>query len=420
MNRTDSPKKQPVPFAVNGQRENLLNTTPAGDNTASYDAGFPAVTMILKAAGGLPPKGQDMNQILYELSLLARWSSAGALNTFDSAFAAGIGGYPKGSVLLSNTSSDVFISTVDANTSDPNSVTTGWLSLLNFLGGAPLNSPAFSGTPTVPTASATTNSTQAASTAFVHSASGGVVGDARNVAMTLSAASATATLTADEVLVSTALGGSVFRIGSFNKSVNLATTGAGGMDTGSAPVSGFVGLYAIFNPTTATSALLAVNATSAVLPEVYGGSNMPAGYTASALLSVVPTDSNGKIIALYQQGRNVLLTTTQIASTTSFINTPTAVSLSSIVPKNCKTIDGILFLTSGNSIRPSLRLQSLASADNGMKQIVSGTNSSYNSMQAPFSNLVVATPQTLYWSVTKGESGDTLASAYAYLTSYTF
>lgn len=136
MNRTDSPKKQPVPFAVNGQRENILNTTPAGDNTASYDAGFPAVTMILKAAGGLPPKGQDMNQILYELSLLARWSSAGALNTFDSAFATGIGGYPKGSILLSNASNDIFISTVDANTNDPNSVTTGWLSLLNFLGGS--------------------------------------------------------------------------------------------------------------------------------------------------------------------------------------------------------------------------------------------------------------------------------------------
>jgi len=248
----------------------------------------------------------------------------------------------------------------------------------------------------------------------------GIVGSTRNLAMNVTAASATATITADEIIVETALGGSQYRIGSFSKTINLSTTGAGGMDTGSAPVSGFVGLYAIFNPTTATSALMAVNATSAVLPEGYGGSNMPSGYTASALLSVVPTDSNGKIIVLYQLGRNVLLPTTQIASTTSFINTPTAVSLSSIVPKNCKTIDGILFVTSGNSIRPTLRLQSLPNVDNGMKQIVSGTNSSYNSLQAPFSNLVVVNSQTLYWSITKGDSGDTLASAYAYLTSYTF
>ncbi|MGP2461457.1 hypothetical protein ACTUSO_10670 [Pantoea ananatis] len=248
----------------------------------------------------------------------------------------------------------------------------------------------------------------------------GVVGMARNLVMNVAAASSTVNITADEIIVDTALGGNQYRIGSFNKTVNLSTIGAGGMDTGAPPVSGYVGIYAILNPSSGASALLAVNATAAVLPEVYSGANMPAGYTASALLSVVPTDSNGKIIALYQQGRNVLLPTTQIASTTSFINTPTAVSLSSIVPKNCKTIDGILFVTSGNSIRPTLRLQSLPNVDNGMKQIVSGTNSSYNSLQAPFSNLVVVNSQTLYWSITKGDSGDTLASAYAYLTSYTF
>jgi hypothetical protein len=80
MNRTDAPKKQPVPFSVNGPREDLLSTTPAGSNQASYDVGFPAITMLLKSAGGLPPKGQDMNQILYELSSIGRWFSAGALN----------------------------------------------------------------------------------------------------------------------------------------------------------------------------------------------------------------------------------------------------------------------------------------------------------------------------------------------------
>jgi hypothetical protein len=73
MNRTDAPKKQPVPFSVNGPREDLLSTTPAGSNQASYDVGFPAITMLLKSAGGLPPKGQDMNQILYELSSIGRW-----------------------------------------------------------------------------------------------------------------------------------------------------------------------------------------------------------------------------------------------------------------------------------------------------------------------------------------------------------
>lgn len=129
MNRTDAPKKQPVAFGTNGQRENLPDTTPAGDNTASYDAGFPAVTMILKSAGGLPPKGQDMNQILFELSAIGRWLSAGALNAYDDTFSTAVGGYPKASVIVGDDGSSIYISTVDANTNNPNSTPTGWLSL---------------------------------------------------------------------------------------------------------------------------------------------------------------------------------------------------------------------------------------------------------------------------------------------------
>lgn len=134
MKRSDSPSKQPKPFGINGQREDILPTTPSGDNTASYESGFPPITMILKSAGGLPPKGQDMNQILYELSALCRWASAGALNTFDSTFSTGIGGYPKGSLLFSDDGLKTFINTVDDNATNPNSGGAGWQDLFNFLG----------------------------------------------------------------------------------------------------------------------------------------------------------------------------------------------------------------------------------------------------------------------------------------------
>lgn len=126
MNRTDEPTKQPKPFGINGQREDILPTTPAGDNTASYESGFPPITMILKSAGGLPPKGQDINQILYELSALGRWSSSGVMNTFDSSFATAIGGYPSGSFVLGDDLKTVYRCTADGNTANPNSVTTGW------------------------------------------------------------------------------------------------------------------------------------------------------------------------------------------------------------------------------------------------------------------------------------------------------
>ncbi|EZJ84742.1 hypothetical protein AC00_2642 [Escherichia coli 1-250-04_S3_C1] len=119
-----------------------------------------------------------------------------------------------------------------------------------------------------------------------------VVGTSRNARMNIASASATATFNADELIVETALGGAQYRLANLNLSVNIATTGAGGMDTGTVPANGFVGLYVIYNPTTSTAALLAVNASSAVVPEVYGGANMPSGYTASALVGVLPTSSS--------------------------------------------------------------------------------------------------------------------------------
>lgn len=126
MNRSESPSKQSKPFGINGPREPLLPSTPAGDNTASYDAGFPPITMTLKSAGGLPPKGQDMNQILFELSSLGRWASTGAMNTFDSSFANAIGGYPAGAFVLGSDLKTVYRCTSDGNTNDPNITTTGW------------------------------------------------------------------------------------------------------------------------------------------------------------------------------------------------------------------------------------------------------------------------------------------------------
>lgn len=130
MKQSDSPKKQAVAFGINGQREDLLNATPAGDNTASYDSGFPPVTMILKAAGGLPPKGQNMNQILYELSGIAQWANAGGGYNFDSDFAASISGYPKGAVIPNSTNDGFWLNTTDANTTNPENTTaalTGWV-----------------------------------------------------------------------------------------------------------------------------------------------------------------------------------------------------------------------------------------------------------------------------------------------------
>jgi hypothetical protein len=166
----------------------------------------------------------------------------------------------------------------------------------------------------------------------------GVVGQTRNLVMNVAAASATATLTADEIVVETALGGLRYCLPSFNHTINLATTGAGGMDTGTAPVSGFVGIYAIYNPTSGASALLATNATSAAISNIYGGT-LPTGYTASALLAVIGTTAGSLLIASYTQDRRTTVSpVTAFYSTSSPSGVAIAVSASTVVPKNAKTI----------------------------------------------------------------------------------
>lgn len=176
----------------------------------------------------------------------------------------------------------------------------------------------------------------------------GVVGQSRNARMSVTTPSTSATFTATELIVEEGAG-KQYRLRSFSKTINLATTGAGGMDTGSAPTTGYVALYAIYNPTTLASALLAVNATSTAAPEVYGGSNMPAGYTASALVSVWPI-SGGQLNPAILNGRNIEFTVVSVVNSSSAPTTPTPVSLVSAVPMNAKDVRlSVRFLASGGT-----------------------------------------------------------------------
>jgi len=89
--------------------------------------------MTLKSAGGKPPKGEDMNQILYELAQNARWNQAGAGYQFDNAFSTGISGYPLGAIVQNLTGDGTWINTLDGNTNNPEVSTatplTGWIPL---------------------------------------------------------------------------------------------------------------------------------------------------------------------------------------------------------------------------------------------------------------------------------------------------
>ncbi len=217
-----------------------------------------------------------------------------------------------------------------------------------------------------------------------------VVGSMRKGKMSVTTASASATYTADEIVVETALGGSAYQLSGFSKVINLATTGAGGMDTGTAPVSGYVALYAIYNPTTAVSALLAVNATSSVAPNIYGGANMPAGYTASALLTVLPTNASSQFKICIVRDRSVFIAPAVLFTNNSTV-TNQVVSISGVVPQNAMTISGQFFMSSTVASVLNLVIQPDTSTVGQLAQsIVVGANAG---MITSYAELPVNTPQ---------------------------
>lgn len=226
----------------------------------------------------------------------------------------------------------------------------------------------------------------------------GVVGTSRNAKMSIPSASATATFTADELIVQTSLGGLQYKLSSFNKTINLATTGAGGMDTGTVPATGYVALYAIYNPTSGASALLAVNATSVIAPEVYGGANMPSGYTASALVSAWRVASSQFVIG-FQRARHISTPLLSVYSPNAGTVAIGAVSFISAVPPNATSINAYL---SAYQSTPNVATElSLYSSVSGIGQLRANASVSGGATSASLANgiLEVIDQQFLYFNM---------------------
>ncbi|HHJ4456106.1 TPA: phage tail protein [Citrobacter braakii] len=239
----------------------------------------------------------------------------------------------------------------------------------------------------------------------------GIVGQSRNAAMRITVASSTATWTADELVVETAIGGTQYRLNNLSLSINFATTGAGGMDTGAAPASGFVAIYAIYNPTTKTTASLAVNVTSAKAPEVYGGSNMPSGYTASALIAVCGTNSSGQLLPGMLTDRTWMTPRTIVLNVTVQNSSWTSMTLAAMVPLNAKRVMGDLAgaTNSGNI--------TMGGAGDSTNAIGASWPTYYLIGQCPF-DVELSSPQTMYYLNTM--SSGSIISFQVFVKGYVF
>lgn len=194
-----------------------------------------------------------------------------------------------------------------------------------------------------------TNQVLTAIQALIGSSSA-LAGQARNLGAYLSAEGNSITFTADEVVVETALGGTTYKLASYSQTLNIGTTGAGGMDTGTAPASSFVAVYAGYNPTTQTATIFACAAATSS-GTIYGGSHAPAGVTATALLAILPTNGTpallpGKVTdRTFSYGGNYPAVFTAATSSTSY----TSASLSGIVPAAARKASFLAGLTSGTA-----------------------------------------------------------------------
>lgn len=115
-----------TPFAQNGDKSIIQESTGNEPNSATWEFGFPVVTSEPISTGGLPPKRVDFNGALNAITANIVHQSKGLGYEFDAAYAAKIGGYPLNARLVLTTG-EIVRSTVEANTNDPNTNMTGWV-----------------------------------------------------------------------------------------------------------------------------------------------------------------------------------------------------------------------------------------------------------------------------------------------------
>ena len=136
------PVKFAVPWANSAGGSYLTYPIPTASQIpitpgrASLTDGFPPLTTVPIASGGVPPFAQDMNGGLKMCSASIQWTQAGGPWIWDSTFEGNIGGYPQGATLTKATLVGYWQNTVDGNTTNPDTGGAGWVDPLQVNGAA--------------------------------------------------------------------------------------------------------------------------------------------------------------------------------------------------------------------------------------------------------------------------------------------
>jgi len=364
MQLSSIPAKIAAIFAASAPTgyKNTIPLTQAGisqPGQASFDVGFPSVTMQPASAGGINPYGQDFNGLAYALTGPLQWLCAGGTFPFDSAFATSVGGYPKGAILQNANGDGYWLNLADNNTANPDTGGANWVPLDGYgvaavtgltnsnvtltpaqyakraitLAGTltgnvqiifptlqqqwlVVNNTTGSFTVTCKTASGTgsavpqgglqafwgdgTNLNQGAGDARYQLAGAtsqaAIQGASKNLVVSTTGTSAPVTVTADEITVESAAN-AYQTLRAVSVTPSLAASGANGLDTGTSAANTWYSVWVIWNGTT-TAGLLSLSSTAPT---------MPSGYTYKARVGWVRSDgtANKYPLRTIQYGRGV-------------------------------------------------------------------------------------------------------------------
>ncbi len=127
------PVKMPVVWGSSAPGGNVLAVQIASGSATigDYQRGWTTSNLTASIAGGTPPRGDLDNGLNNAITAWLQWMQAGgAIPQYDASFSSSgtynIGGYPDGAMLAAANGDGIWQSTVDSNTSDPDTGGANW------------------------------------------------------------------------------------------------------------------------------------------------------------------------------------------------------------------------------------------------------------------------------------------------------
>ena len=124
MQVSSTPLKWTIPFAQGDGARVEIPTTTADPTRFSLTLGSPPLTGQPPETGGVPPQLEDFNGAMNQIARIAWWKMGGGAFPYDATFATdpNVNGYPQGANVAATDYSGTWLSLVDNNTANPDTV----------------------------------------------------------------------------------------------------------------------------------------------------------------------------------------------------------------------------------------------------------------------------------------------------------